>query len=93
MTDAELHDQKYQHKVLFDQRVILIKPTVDASDKELHKRNDMLNAEKNLRLYLNDKLKKAPFVPTQLGQLSKFDNGVKANVIVSKFGPSKFDEI
>lgn len=50
--ESELQ-QKLAHKVYMEPRVLLIKPTVDASDKELHRRNDMLNAEKNLRKYLN----------------------------------------
>ena len=49
-------------------RVLLIKPTVDASDKELHRRNDMLNAEKNLRKYMEQNEKgKSSFVPSRLG--------------------------
>ena len=45
---------KIQHRVLVDSRVVLIKPQVDASDKELHWRNNMLNAEKNMRKYLDE---------------------------------------
>ena len=33
---------------MYDQNAILIKPTVDASDKELHRRNDYRHASKNL---------------------------------------------
>jgi len=73
------------HKVIFDSRSILIKPKVDASDKELHRRNGMLNAQKNLTKYLNENKtlskNKLSFVPSKLGQLTKNNLGVKKNVI------------
>ena len=71
--------------MVIDSRVILVKPLVDASDKELHKRNGMLNAQENLAKYLREEKAqnedKISFVPNKLGQLSKHDRGVKKNVL------------
>ena len=62
-------DKKLAHKVFFDQRVIIIKPQIDASDKEIHFRNNMLNAEKKLKKYIDEEGKGtfSAFVPTKLG--------------------------
>ena len=82
---TETVPEKHAHKVHFEQRVLLIKPTVDASNKELHSRNNMLNAEKNLKKYLNEEAQdtssKTSFVPRKLGQMTKNDLGVKMNVV------------
>lgn len=86
-------ENKVAHKVYHDQRVVLIKPAIDASDKELHKRNEMMNAEKNLRKYFEEEGEhldsRKSFVPVKLGQFSKKDFGVKMNVINS--GQDKAD--
>ena len=66
----------------------MIKPHIDASDKELHKRNEMMNAEKNLKKYFEEEGchmdSRKSFVPTKLGQLTKNSYGVKMNVINTK---------
>ena len=41
-------DTVVKHRVAFENNVLLIKPTHDASDKEIHLRNDMGFASKNL---------------------------------------------
>ena len=53
----------------YDQRVIVIKPQIDASNKEIHFRNNMLNAEKKLKKYVEEEGKGSfsAFVPTKLG--------------------------
>ena len=88
-------EDKQQHKVYHDSRVILIKPSIDASDKELHQRNNMLNAEKNLRKYLEEEGKVNPhkaFVPNKLGKLSKNDTGVKMNVVETQTEDVNFNK-
>ena len=85
------------HRVLYDGgQVILIKPTVDASDKELHRRNEMPNEVKFLKKYLDAEGFPADdnryFVPKRLGQFSKDTQGTKLNVVDQKKEHMEFDQ-
>lgn len=65
----------------------MIKPTIDASDKELHYRNEFRHASKNLLQFIEADnradyvTKEKLFQPSQLGSYSKDNRGVKKNVI------------
>lgn len=41
-------ETQQKNKIMFDQNAILIKPQVDASDKEIHMRNQFGHTSKNL---------------------------------------------
>ena len=74
-----------QHKAVFDEAVVLIKPTVDASTRELHARNDFRSAATNLKNFLYDKdadtMLKNVFQPTHLGAFGKDNRGTKVNTM------------
>ena len=70
--------------MLPNQEVILIRPQVDASNKELHARNKFRNAEINLKEFLDreeDRTEKTDvFRPNKLGEFGKEVRGVRLNV-------------
>jgi len=64
------------------ENVILIKPTVDASNKQLHYKNDFRYAGKNFEQYLsqNDNYDLKGFRPSHLGKHSKSVKSIKLNI-------------
>lgn len=64
------------NKIMFEQQAVLIKPNIDASDKELHMRNKFNHQSKNMEQFIQAAYKDSDFVkqvfkPDRLGQLSK----------------------
>lgn len=70
--------------MLPNSEVILIKPSVDASNKELHARNKFRHAEVNLREFLEREedrtVKTDVFRPEKLGEFGKEIKGVRLNI-------------
>ena len=66
-------------KVLFENNVMLIKPVIDASDKELHLRNDMAYASKNLLRFIdanaNVDYASDVYKPEKLGEMTRDNVG------------------
>lgn len=62
--------------------MILIKPTVDASNKQLHYKNDFRYAGKNFEQYIsqNDNYDHIGYRPTNLGKHSKSVKSIKLNI-------------
>ena len=80
-------DTKIMNKIVFDENVILIKPTADASDKEIHARNQFGHTSKHLLAFIQQSYKRSDFdrgvfKPKRLGELSKDNTGGHRNVLV-----------
>ncbi len=64
------------NKVVYDDNVVLIKPIVDASDKEIHMRNRFGHTSQNLLAFIQQSYKRSDFdrgifKPKNLGEFSK----------------------
>jgi hypothetical protein len=68
--------------MIASENAILIKPTVDASNTQLHYANNFRFAAKNFDKFMssNDPSDADVFRPSQLGKLSKNVNGIKVNI-------------
>jgi hypothetical protein len=84
-------DTVVKHKIAFENNVMLIKPTHDASDKEIHLRNDMGFASKNLLEFIandeNNHYRENIFQPEKLGNFTRDNVGTVKNVNVTRKKP------
>lgn len=80
--DSVVGHNKEGHVMVASENVILIKPTVDASNKQLHYKNDFRFAGKNFDKFLsqNENYEHKGFRPTNLGKHSKVVGNIKLNV-------------
>ena len=80
-----MSNQPIKQKRIFDDNVVLIKPTVDASDKEIYARNGYRTAAKNLVHFLESgsraKFTDNVFKPKFLGDFTSNNNGIVKNVV------------
>ena len=72
------------HKRVYEDNVVLIHPSIDASDKEIYQRNGFKTAAKHMVEFIknNDQavFSKNIFQPARLGELTKDNRGQCKNV-------------
>ena len=84
---AKEAETKTMNKVVLSENVVLIKPQIDASDKEIHMRNQFGHTSKNLLAFIQQSYKRSDFdrqvfKPRRLGELTKNNQGEAQNVQV-----------
>lgn len=70
------------HIIIPSENVLLIKPSVDASNNQLHYKNEFRFAGKNFDKFLNqgETIDNQGFKPSNLGKHSKHVRSVKVNI-------------